>query len=622
MCGIVGLIQREQPVDQAILVRMRQTLERRGPDDAGIWVHHNVGLAHQRLSILDLSAAGRQPMFNEDKTVAVTYNGEIYNAPALRRQLERNHQFGSHTDTEALLHLYEEAGEKLCQQIEGMFAFGLYDRPRQLLTIARDRFGEKPLYYVFTPQLFAFASEPKALYEHPDIRRQLRLNREALTKYFCYGFIPAPHCLTSPLQTLPAATCLQFDVRQWRIASQKLYWDLPPTASDEPTNIAPTLAAAVDHIDQLLADSVAKRLAADVPVGIFLSGGLDSSLVAANVVRAGHKLTAFTIAAENPVIDESGNAALVAQHLGIPHQIIRLNASDIQTACLDMIDYLDEPLADAAIFYTGWLARLARRQVTVALSGDGGDELFGGYVKYRAQLLAEQMGLMRYLPGIPFLARTVANIVPNFATFLTALPYSFAARQYLWGSGSPTMANLQKIMPHSFLDEARLFADSEQMRQRAGVRDAVNTSLYIDSRLLLPDGYLAKSDRATMAASLELRSPLLDTELAEAVIALPSHLKVHGRQGKIILRQIAKKLLPADVLTHKKMGFGVPFDAWLRGPLQELFHDLICDATLNGIIDLPLIQRYWQEHQSFKRNHQFILLRVGMLAAALRRLPL
>lgn len=621
MCGIVGLIQRQQPIDQKILLRMRETLTRRGPDDANCWIDHNVGLAHRRLSILDLSAAGRQPMFNENKTVAVTYNGEIYNAAAWRQKLQNTHQFLSQTDTEVLVHLYEEVGAELCGHLEGMFAFGLYDKPKQLLTLARDRFGEKPLYYVHTPQIFAFASEPKALYEHPSIRAALRLDRAALSKYFIYGFIPAPHCLTAPLKKLPAATLLQFDVRRWHVIRQKLYWDLPAETTFDRGVEPPHLAQAAAQVDQLVAKAVAQRLAADVPVGIFLSGGLDSSLIAANVVRAGRQLTTFTIAAENPSMDESLLATQVARHLNVPHHVVRLNQADIQTACLDMINYLDEPLADAALFYTYWLARQARREVTVALSGDGGDELFAGYIKHRAQHLAEKLGPLRHLPGLGSLARISRKYTPHLATFLSALPLSFSARQYLWGSGSPTLAQLEQLLPRQTWNTARLFADTERLRQQAGTRDPINTSLYLDSRILLPDGYLAKTDRATMAASLELRSPFLDTNLVETVTRWPSQLKAKGKQGKLILRQIAKRLLPEQALTHKKMGFGVPFDTWLRGPVRNLFQDLITDTTLTDIVDRTAVHQLWAEHQAGTHNHQFTLLRLGMLAGALRRLP-
>lgn len=619
MCGIVGLIQRHSPVDQRVLVAMRDELVSRGPDDAGIWLKRNVGLAHRRLSILDLTEAGHQPMRNEDGTIVIVFNGEIYNYQALRQQLAARHVFISQTDTEVLVHLYEEQANKFCQALEGMFAFGVYDDQRQVLTLARDRFGEKPLYYIHTPEVFAFASELKSLVRHPQVRRVLRLNRNSLAKYLTYGFVPSPHSLFAPIQKLEPATTLTFAIQAWQITGYQRYWDMPTSGQSEapPESFSDTVL----QVDHLIQRAVSSRLHADVPVGIFLSGGIDSSLVAANAVRAGQQLTAFTIAVDDPTIDESHEAAAVAQRLGVPHHIFQLSPDEMRTTCSRMFSYLDEPLADAALFLTAFLAQQAREYVKVVVSGDGGDELFGGYIKYRAQRIAQRAGLFVRNPVPALVARTIQGTAPHLAKFLSVSSQPFAARQYLWGSGSPPLNEIARLLKRDRLYSREVFEDTERALTHTTLRDPINASLYLDSRILLPDGYNTKTDRATMAASLELRSPLLDTQLAEAVARLPGSYKVRGKIGKVLLREIACHLVPTTVITQPKKGFGVPLNTWLRTHLKDTFLAQIMSPQLHDIIDRHQTQKLWQEHQSGQRDHQFTLLRLAMLGAALQRIP-
>lgn len=616
MCGIVGVLNREELVDRHVLERMTRQLKQRGPDDEGIWLDGRVGLGHRRLSIIDLSVAGHQPMFNEDGTVAVVFNGEIYNAPGLRQDLQRRHTFKSATDTEVLLHLYEERGSDLCRFLEGMFAFAIYDQTRGRLLCARDRFGEKPFYYVLAQDFFIFASEPKSLYQYPALRPQLGVNPEALLKYFVYGFVPAPGCLIQPLQKLEAATVMEFDIKNWGLSPHR-YWDMAESVRP----VSMTQAEALPQLDTLLSKAIERRLAADVPIGIFLSGGLDSSVVAAYVAKAGKCFDAYTIVGGEGVEDESVQAAEIAAHLDIPHHRVALTPQDVVTTCAEVVAYTDEPVADAALFYTAFLARAVRREITVAVSGDGGDELFGGYLKYRAQLAASYLASFNRSTLWPLLGRLLRSHAPAWAKLLAVFPYPMAQRHYLWGSGSPTLAELAVLTRQKAVPADAVFSDAQRWLEHVQHRDIVTAGLYLDSRILLPDGYNMKTDRATMAHSLELRNPLQDTALAEFMFSLPGRLKTSLLSTKVLLRAKAAPLLPPGVSKRPKHGFGVPFGHWLRFEARDLFGELLHDECMGELVDASLVQRLWQEHQRGQRDHQFILLRLAMLGAALRALP-
>lgn len=618
MCGIVGVVTRTTPVDRDVLAAMTRQLQQRGPDDQGLWNDERVGLGHRRLSIIDLSAAGHQPMFNEDGTVAVVFNGEIYNTQELRQDLQHRHTFRSATDTEVLLHLYEEKRSDLCRFIEGMFAFVIYDQTQRRLLCARDRFGEKPFYYVLTDNFFIFASEPKSLYQYPAIRPQLGIDSSAMLKYFVYGFVPAPDCLIQPLRKLEAATVAEFDIKNWQLSQQR-YWDMARSITPAPVTIGQ--AEALPQLDKLFSRAVERRLAADVPIGIFLSGGLDSSVVAAYVAKAGRRLDAYTIAAGGTVKDESVQAAQIAAHLNIPHHRVALTKRDVLITCTEVIAYTDEPVADAALFYTAFLARVARQEITVALSGDGGDELFGGYIKYQTQLAASYLSPFNRSAFWPLLGSLLRPYAPHWAKLFSVFPYPMAQRHYLWGSGSPTLAELAALTRQKALPADAVFSDAQQALQRVQQRDIVTAGLYLDSRILLPDGYNMKTDRATMAHSLELRSPLQDTALAEFMFSLPGCLKASLVSTKVLLRAKAATLLPAHVWQKPKHGFGVPFGHWLRFEARDLFGDLLHDGRLGELVDVRMVERLWQEHQRGQHDHQFILLRLAMLGAALRALP-
>lgn len=617
MCGIVGVLQRTTPVDSHVVERMTEPLKARGPDDQGVWSDGTVGFGHRRLSIIDLSAAGHQPMFNEDGTVAIVFNGEIYNADLLRKDLKRRHTFKSATDTEVLLHLYEEQGQDMCRFIEGMFAFAIYDQPRRRLVCARDRFGEKPFYYALTDDFFVFASEPKSLYRYPALRPRLGIDPDALLKYFVYGFVPAPDCLIRPLHKLGAATIAEFDITKWEM-SQTRYWDLANSTIPASPNV--TIEEALRRLDVLLSQAIERRLMADVPVGIFLSGGLDSSVVAAYIAKAGRRLAAYTIAASDPAIDESAQAAQTARYLRIPHHRIALTQQDVRTTCADVLTYTDEPVADAALFYTAFLARAARREITVAVSGDGGDELFGGYIKYQAQLLASAVSPFNNSSFWPLLGRLVRPLAPAWAKVLAVLPYPMAERHYLWGGGSPSLGELMALTRRTAGRESEIFADAQRALQHVRTRDVVTAGLYLDSSILLPDGYNAKTDRATMAHSLELRSPLQDTAVAEFMFSLPGHLKTSLSATKILLRAQAATMLPAWVGHRPKRGFGVPLRHWLRFEARDVFDDVLHEDRLGELVDTRIVEQLWQEHQRDQHDHQFILLRLAMLGAALRSL--
>ena len=604
MCGICGYLGFDDP---ALLEKMTEALAHRGPDDAGTYVAPGIGLGHRRLSIIDLSPAGRQPMANEECTVWVAFNGEIYYFGDLRPDLEAaGHRFRSRTDTEVLVHGYEAWGaEGLLDRLRGMFALALWDAHERTLLLARDPLGKKPLFYARTARGFIFASEPKALYLDPALDRSL--DRSALRKYLFYGYVPAPATLHPGLRKVRPGHYLL--VRPGDSAEHP-YWRSPAPGS---ATAPPNLPAAVDRLEALLGEAVARRLISDVPLGIFLSGGVDSSIIAAVAARrAGGRVRTFTIGFTEAAYDESAHARRVARHLGAEHTEEILTPAHVWDVLPQLGTILDEPMADESIVPTLLLSQLARRHVTVALGGDGGDELFAGYPTYLGQQVAD---VYDQLPAT-LRHQVIRPLVERMPVRFGYYPLDYKARKFVAASGEAcgvrhylwmrhfAPSEIDWILGEASPSPAALCADIAEHLAAVPTVDSVGAALHLDLKLYLQDSILVKVDRASMATSLEVRSPFLDRDVVDFVVPLPLSLKLRRGRGKVLLKALAERYLPPAIVHRRKQGFTVPVGEWLRGPLRPLLHDALAPDRLarQGLFDPAAVASLIAEHEAGRRN--------------------
>ena len=614
MCGIAGIFDTVAagPIDPALLARMTDTLHHRGPDDSGFHVAPGIGLGHRRLSIIDLSALGRQPLFNEDGTVCVSFNGEIYNFPELYQELHaRGHKFRSRCDTEVIVHAWEEWGEGALARLNGMFAFAIWDEPKQTLFLARDRFGEKPLYYSrLDDGKVVFGSELKALLVHPGVRR--RLDPQAVADYFAYGYVPDPRSIYRDIFKLPPAHSLTLR-RGAPVPAARQYWSVQFHLDH-----AGSAASLSEELVDRLRRAVGMRMAADVPLGAFLSGGVDSStVVALMATQSRDPVSTCSIGFDDPSYDESLYAQTVAERYRADH-FSRTVATD-DFALIDLMSTIyDEPFADSSALPTYLVCGLARERVTVALSGDGGDEIFGGYRRYGWH--AQEHRLRSILPA------PLGRPLFGLASGLAQLP--FMPSRIRTGAIGATLRNLRRSPAEAYFDMicvanqevAGRFFSAATRREMQGYRpldllarhmaeaqtdDCLAQVQYADIRMYLPGDILTKVDRASMAHSLEVRVPLLDHELVQWTANLPSALKRHAGEGKYLLKKAMEPYLPQDVLYRPKMGFAVPLAAWFRGPLAERARRLASAGALveSGMFDVGFLGRLIEDHQARRRDH-------------------
>lgn len=630
MCGIVGIMRfdgRQTPPD--VLARMTQALAHRGPEGRGVRLLTTpavqVGLGHTRLKVVDLSDSANQPMANESGSVWVVFNGEIYNFQALRHRLEgRGFRWRTTSDTEVLLRLYEAEGERCVEALEGMFAFAIWDAPRQHLFLARDRVGKKPLFYCQTPAFFAFASEIKALLRHPEITPQVQA--EALPAFFLYGYVPTPQTLYQGIQALPPGQHLTISL-QGRV-QQRAYWPLTlPTA---PARRPPSRVEAAGRVRELLTAAVRKRLIADVPLGAFLSGGLDSSIIVGLMSQLmAEPVQTFSIGfPHQPHFDETTHARTIAQRFGTRHTEFM-----VEPSAVELIEHLvwhhDGPFADASAIPTYLLARLTRQHVTVALTGDGGDELFAGYLRFYATLLAERVpaplrhAAHQALAGLPAWGspRGLWRRAQKFAGS-AALP--FAERFSRWN------AVFYEDLPRLLPQQRAVAASPPELLSRLApyLKDAEGASaltrlLYLNMKTYLLDDLLVKTDRCTMAHALEARSPFLDHALIEYVFTLPDAMKLSFGQTKVILRQAFADLLPPAILRRGKMGFGVPLRAWFAADLRDYLQDLLLapEAKLRAYVDQDYVRALYEAHLAGGTDHSARLWTLLTFEVWLRQLP-
>ncbi len=606
MCGIAGFVNRAgQTADRSIIERMTAKLAHRGPDGDGFYCAGPVALGHRRLSIIDV-AGGAQPMSNEDGSIWVTYNGELYNELELRKELlAKGHRYRTNCDTESLVHLYEEDGLDFVCRLNGMFALAIWDEKRGRLVLARDRMGQKPLYYGKLPGGgLAFGSEPKALLVHPEIGREL--DRASLIRYLFYEYVPAPFSIWGSLSKLPRGNALIWEsgaFHVWR------YWK--PAAVRRSTV---GFGAAAEQFWGDLRDSVARHRRSDVPIGVFLSGGIDSSSVAAALceIEPAQQVHTFSIGFQDPSFDESSHARAVARHLGTDHHDRTFSIETVYELLPEVAGWLDEPFGDASILPTHLLSRFAREEVKVVLGGDGADELLAGYPTFAAERAA---GVFRRLPrSAQALAGAAVGRLPvdhrNFS-------FDFKLKQFLRGAAEPLpLAHQRWLGSFSGVEIARLLVggDSIDIENehlcRAGSLDGganpLSRSLALYQDTYLPEDILTKVDRASMACGLEVRAPFLDVQLVDSIQALPPEFKFGRNQTKRLLKRAARGRLPASILARPKKGFGIPVATWLRGPLAPLLNQLLSRERLKrqGIFHPEMVARRIAEHQSGLHDHR------------------
>jgi len=589
MCGLVGIASLEPQPDRTWLRIARDTLIHRGPDAAGEWWSPDgqVGLAHRRLSILDLSPAGHQPMHLVEQGLSIVFNGEIYNFQELRAELEqRGYVFRSHSDTEVLLAAYDAWGPACLARLNGMFAFALYDAPRRQVFLARDRAGEKPLFYRLERGTLYFCSELKALMAHPALPR--RIDPEALDCYLAMGFVPGNRCILQGFNKLPAAHALTFDLRLGT-ARVRRYWQLPAVGPSADTGTVDE-AVLLDELEALLEDAVGRQLVSDVPVGILLSGGVDSSLVTAMAARHSGRVRTFSIGFPgHGKLDETPHARLIARHFGTKHTEL---VAEPTTA--DLIPRLarqfDEPMVDSSMIPTWLVSRLVRQHCTVALGGDGGDELFGGYGHY-----SRLLWMREHLAGVPsFLRQGLALAGEHW------LPVGLKGRNYLQGlemdprHGLPLLASYfdptsrRRLMQRS--PGYRLVAEGIRRDRIPVQQDLLQRATRMDFSDYLAEDILVKVDRASMLNSLEIRTPLLDYRLIEFAFGrVPSDLKATVSDKKILLKRLAARVLPPEFDRQRKQGFCIPLATWLKGgPFRDLFWDTL--ASPDCLFDRRTVQ--------------------------------
>lgn len=583
MCGIAGKLNfRPEPVSTTEIQGMLDVMRHRGPDGQGIHLDQLVGLGHLRLSIIDL-ATGAQPLANEDNSVWITFNGEIYNFPELREQLlSQGHQFKTHSDTEVIVHLYEQYGRDCVNHLRGMFAFAIWDSRRKKLFVARDRVGIKPLYYFANEKFLAFASELKGLLALPDLPRDL--NEHAIDAFWCFNYLPGELTMFKGVRKLLPGHSLEADLNG-NIQTRQ-YWDL--SFAQRPDAV--TLDGAAEELSHLLRQTIRQHMIADVPVGFLLSGGMDSSAVLSYAAHETDRpISTFTIGFDDPdVVDERPYARLMAEKCRSQHFETTISASQFWDYLPRLMWHLDEPVCEPPAVALHFISELAKSHVKVLLSGEGGDEAFGGYPNYPNQLALQKLrrlcGPLRGIvgQGAKLFGRVTGK--SRWTDYGRMLPLELP--DYYWSRvGSPFLREANGSSA-SYQPEFRARLNGHH--QAAFVRDLfarvkgnshLHQMLYLDSKTWLPDDLLVKADKVTMASSLELRVPLLDHKVLEFAAALPPHLKVNGRETKRVLKTAFSKILPPEIIHRKKVGFPVPYGHWLANDLFKKTEDVLLDAN-------------------------------------------
>lgn len=611
MCGITGWVNLGQSNStnhtEAVLHSMCETIVHRGPDSEGIWMDDTVALGMRRLSIIDLHT-GDQPVYSEDKSIVVMMNGELYNYREVKAELEkRGHKFVTQTDTEIVPHLYQEYGDDFVDHINGMFAISLWDTRKKRLVFARDRFGEKPLYYGVFDDKLIYASEPKALLAHPSVTAEL--DTDSLRQYLSFDYVPAPRSIYKGISKLPAAHIMT--VENGEIKTRR-YWNLSFSKNGHTASIE----KAATELRDLFSDAVRMRLVADVPLGILLSGGVDSSTIAAFATQhATEMVKTFSIGFSENSFDESRYAREVASHLGTDHYEEMLSVEKAGDLISEIGTWLDEPLSDGSLIPTYLLARFVRKHVTVALGGDGGDELFAGYPMYFGHKVASAYS------SIPQFVRSglIEPVVQRLPVSTKNLSFEYRAKRFVKSAkcdaiqrhhswfGSFTADEQKSLLTENVLARTNgdIYAGPRNLLGICDARDEIERMQYLDMNFYMAEDILTKVDRASMAVSLETRAPFLDPRIGQFAASLPLEYKLRGSKGKYILKKSVEGLLPKTILHRSKKGFGIPIADWLKGRLNPLMHDLLASPRLKdqGLFEADHVQTLIREHEKGVASH-------------------
>jgi asparagine synthase (glutamine-hydrolysing) len=618
MCGIVGIAYtKTNQVEREILEKMNRAIVHRGPDEDGFYLKENIGLAMRRLAIIDLKG-GQQPIFNQDKTKAIVFNGEIYNFQELRADLENNgHQFYTNSDTEIIVHLYDRYGVDCVQHLRGMFVFAIWDGKEKSLFIARDRVGKKPLLYSHQPNGdLIFGSEFQALLQHPAVSREV--DYEAIHHYLSYLCVPAPLTAFKQIRKLEPGHWLM-----WKNGEVKThrYW-LP----DFHSKIKISEQEAEEETLRLLREATKMRMISEVPLGAFLSGGVDSSTVVALMAEASEKpVKTFSIGFEEEDFSELKYAKIVAEHIGAEHHefIVKPNAIEILPT---LVEHYGEPYADSSAIPTYYVSKETRKHVTVALNGDGGDESFAGYERYLAMRLSEKY---HKVPAIlrKGLIETAVNLIPtselkrsrarDLKRFVKAASLPKVERYLRW-VGAIDKETKNSLYTENFRNQVKSFDSAQFLKQwfdKSNGSGIVDATMFTDQMTYLPNDLLVKVDIASMANSLEARSPLLDHKVIEFAASLPESIKLKGAENKSLLKKVGSRLVPREILYRKKMGFGVPITHWLRGELKDFLRENLLSEQFakRGIIDKNAVEKLVNEHISAEKDNVWQLWTLLML---------
>ena len=628
MCGITGIfdLKGTAEISRELLSRMNETQFHRGPDEGGLHLEPGVGLAHRRLSIIDLSS-GQQPLFNEDHSVVVTYNGEIYNFPELTEELKaRGHQFRTHCDTEVIVHAWEEWGQGCVERFRGMFAFAVWDRNRRQLFLARDRLGIKPLYYALLDDgRFIFGSELKSLQVHDRLPRTI--DPKAVEEYFAFGYVPEPRTIYRSVFKLPPGHHLTLE-RGRPLPEPKEYWDVSFRSHDGAASEEDLGRELLERFDE----AVKIRMVAEVPLGAFLSGGVDTSAVVASMAKfSDDPVNTCSISFGDPEYNEAKYAAMVAERYHTAHRVEQVDPEDF-----DLVDHLadlyDEPYADSSALPTYRVCELAKKQVTVVLSGDGGDENLAGYRRYRWHTYEERMramlpaGLRRPLFGLLGTLYPKADWAPKI--FRAKSTFQAMARDSLEGY-LHSVSILSNEMREALFSDA-LKRDLQDYRavevfrrhaSRAPTDHPLSLVQYLDMKTYLVGDILTKVDRASMAHALEVRVPILDHRLVDWISGISPQMKLKGREGKYLFKKALEPLLPKEILYRPKMGFAVPLASWFRGPLKQRVRDGLLGGTMadSGLFDMKYLHNLVDQHQSGMRDYSSPLWTLLMFESFLRK---
>jgi len=609
MCGIAGFFGKGNDV---ILKAMTETLRHRGPDDLGIYYQENVGFGHTRLSIIDLSQAGHQPMKNVEGTIYIIFNGEMYNFLELKKKIIDKYNFRSKTDTEVILCLYEEYGEDCFSMLDGMFAIAIYDKRKNKILLARDRMGKKPLYWTVQDGTLIFGSELKALLKHPSFKKEIDFN--SLNKYLTFEYVPTPHSIYNNVYKLEPGYFLEYDGKNIK---KKKYWDIE--FGKEKFDFL-NINKIVEELDERFDNAVKKRMVSDVPLGVFLSGGIDSSSIAYYAQKnSKNKIKTFSIGFKEESFDESSYARQVSNFLGTEHYEKKFEESDLLDIVPIISDMLDEPMADPSIIPTFLLSKFTRQNITVALAGDGGDELFMGYDTFVAHRVAD---IYEKIPEI-LRKKIIEKIIPLLPTSHKNISLDFKAKQFISGFyGDKRYRDIRWLGSFNKTQKEKLFIpeiekilikseydDIDNYIEKSGQENFYNQLIYLYLKMYLMDDILVKADRASMFNSLEIRSPLLDYKLVDFINSIPIDLKFRGIKTKYIFKKLMEDKLPKEIVYRKKKGFGIPIAEWFSGELKNFIKEILNKEKIEnqGIFNYKYIDKLLNDHFSKKKDNRKLI---------------